>query len=119
MSNKPDSCYLNDSIVKTTFIGKRVEYLYFDFWMEVKDLVNSNNKHVLIHDLMTGKISIEGITTLLEMLSCLSVFSNLKIAIILSSKDSYSEKFFDTFAKNWGLNIRHFNNEEDGLAWLA
>jgi hypothetical protein len=111
-------CTLGNGIYKIELSGKRSINNMIDGWLRLKGKINASCKNLLVVDNMKGEISPEGICLFIEILSEYHFYSENKIAIILNDENSYSTRFFDAFAKNWGLNIKHFADEEIAANWL-
>lgn len=109
---------LKNDLCKIQFSGKRYIDKLIDNWLEIRHVINNPCEKLLIVDDMTGEISAEGICLLVEMLSEYDFYRHKKIAIVLPDKNSYSSHFFDVYAKNWGINTKHFDNETDAVNWL-
>lgn len=109
---------LKEAFIKVHFKGKRDINQMIDNWFNLHNII-VDYKNILIIDSMEGELSIQGICLLFEMISENDFFMHKRIAILLNDAASYNTHFFDIFAKNWGLNIRHFSNEDDAIAWLA
>lgn len=98
--------------------GKRDINSFIDDWLSIRNNLSGSTKNILINDTMAGEISQEGICLLLEVLSEYNFYNNKKIAIILNDTNSYNTRFFDVFAKHWGMNIKHFINEKEAVCYL-
>jgi hypothetical protein len=109
---------LEDRIAKIEFIGNRDINEYLDGWLGLRKVVNKPYSKILIVDKMPGEISSEGICLLIEMLSEYKFYEKQKIAVVLAQSNAYNTRFFDVVAKNWGLNIKHFADEEEAANWL-
>jgi hypothetical protein len=108
---------LKEALIKVHFKGKRDINQMIDNWFNLHNIA-ADYKNILIIDSMEGELSTQGICLLFEMISENDFFMQKRIAILLDDTASYNTHFFDIFAKNWGLNIRHFSNEDDALTSL-
>jgi hypothetical protein len=107
-----------DEVLRTEFSGDRDINGFIDSWLGIKN-VSNNSQKVLVIDNMKGEISSEGICLLVEMLSEYNFYRKKKIAVVLAEENSYSARFFDVIAQNWGLNIKHFTAETEAVKWLS
>ena len=107
-----------DRFIKVCFSGERYANEWINSWMKTRSLINCPCEKILIIDNMQGEIITEGICLLTEMLSEYNFYREKKIAVVLKESNSYSAHFFDVFAKNWGLNIKHFIIVTEALEWL-
>jgi hypothetical protein len=108
-----------NGLFKIEFSGKRCASQMVESWLEIKNAANGFCKSLLVVDNMKGEINPEGVCLLTELLSEYYFYKEKKIAILLNNKDSYSPRFFDLFAKSWGLNTKHFTCETEALEWLG
>jgi hypothetical protein len=107
-----------EEIAKIELKGDRNINEFIESWLGIKN-VNSDSEKILVIDNMKGAVNAEGICLLIEMLSEYSFYRKKKIAVVLTESNSYSARFFDVIAQNWGLNIKHFTDETEALKWLS
>lgn len=110
---------LKDGFSKIQFNGRRDINTVIDNWLRIRNDADNEYKNILIIDDMAGKIGSEGICLLTEMLSEYNFYRQKRIAIVLKEENSYSTRFFDLFAKSWGLNTKHFTCETEAFEWLG
>lgn len=110
---------MEDDILKIQFNGRRDINNVIDNWLRVRSVDDKEYENILIIDNMAGKIGPEGICLLAEILSEYDFYRRKRIAIVLKEENSYSTRFFEIIAKNWGIKTKHFNTEKEAVKWLC
>jgi hypothetical protein len=105
-----------DELQRIELTGSRSVNGWLNSWLGIKNLKKGK---LLVVDNMTGEMSLEGICMLIEMLSEYCFYKENKIAVVLNDNNSYNSRFFDLFAKYWGISAKHFVDENEAVEWLA
>lgn len=109
---------LEDGLLKACFRGERGIEQVIDNWLQIRSFTEEVCNKLLILDFMTGKMCAGEISFLLEVLAEYNYFKKKKIAIVLDNDNSHTQRFFEIYSKNLGIDIKHFFNEKAAMMWL-
>jgi hypothetical protein len=104
---------------KIQFVGTRSLDESIKIWSDLSQLIDNSHKNLLIEDEMTGKMSANETSCVIESISDYKTYKSKKIAIVLKEESSYNSRLFDIIARNCGVCIKHFKLEEEAIGWLT
>ncbi len=110
---------LSEYFDRVQFVGTRTLEESIKIWTDLTQLVNSSHKKILIEDKMSGVMSTNEVTELIEYISDYKTYKQKSIAIVLKEVSSYNSRFFDVVAERCGVCIKHFKFEKDAIEWLT
>jgi hypothetical protein len=111
---------IEDGFISVQFFGIRKLNEMTANWRKIGNIVNDSCNNILIYDSMAGEVGIKEICMLIEMLSEYYYYIHNKIAVVFADNLSYkyNTHYFEIFARNLGLNVRHFANKMDAVNWF-